>query len=138
MCELNDVKVVSLSFGTVESASRRQAATYCKANGALLVNSAGNDERDLTEYGHADDDDLIVVGASDYYDDKAYFSAYGERVDTLSLGLRYCTKIQANESTQILAGSYVDLWAPGYGRYYLFCYLSFFWKVSSFDLFLYG
>ncbi len=72
MCELSDVKVVSVSYSNPDSQSRRDAATYCKENGALMVNSAGNDNRNLD--GIADNDDLIVVAASDSNDNKASFS----------------------------------------------------------------
>jgi len=54
MCEKPDVKVASVSYSGVEQQSRRDAATYCKSQGALMVNAAGNDGYDLTQFGEAD------------------------------------------------------------------------------------
>jgi len=86
MCEKPDVKVVSVSYSGVEAQSRRDAATYCKTQGALMVNAAGNDGRDLSQFGEADADDLIVVGASTATDTKSGFSAYGRFIDVWAPG----------------------------------------------------
>lgn len=60
-----------------------------------MVNAAGNDGRDLTQFGHADNDDLIVVGATDTNDNKASFSAFGSFVDVFAPGTSiYTTKLQ--------------------------------------------
>ena len=72
MCEKPDVKVVSVSYSGPDSTSRTSAATYCKTQGALMVNSAGNDDRNIQ--GNADGDDLITVAASDSNNNKASFS----------------------------------------------------------------
>ena len=86
MCEKSDVKAVSVSYSGVEGQARRNAAAYCKTQGALMVNAAGNDGRDLTQFGDAGDDDLIVAGASTAQDNKSSFSAYGRFVDVWAPG----------------------------------------------------
>ena len=96
MCEQPDVKVVSVSYSGGHNPDRRAAAAYCKSQGALMVNSAGNDDVDRSNIGNADDDDLIVVGATDINDNKSSFSAYG---------------------------SYVDVWAPGYEKCFFRSYV---------------
>ena len=75
-----------MSYSGVEGSARREAATYCKTKGALMVNAAGNDERDLTTFGNADNDDLIVAGATTSSNTKSGFSAYGAFVDVMAPG----------------------------------------------------
>ncbi len=91
MCEKDDVKVVNLSYSGVEKAYRRDIATYCKEHGALLVNSAGNDSHDLSSYGNADDDDLIVAGSTDSQDEMASNTAKGDFVDVWAPGVEVFT-----------------------------------------------
>lgn len=106
MCEKTDVKVVSVSYSGVEGAARTQAATYCKENGALMVNAAGNDGRDLTQFGEADADDLIVAGASDSSDNKSGFSAYGRFVDVWAPGSNVWTTTTGNAYTYVSGTSF--------------------------------
>ena len=96
MCELSDVKVASVSYSGVEGSARRQAATYCKTQGALMVNAAGNDNRNLSQFGEADEDDLIVVAASTSSNDKSGFSAYGAFVDVWAPGSSVWTTTTGN------------------------------------------
>lgn len=120
MCELPDVRVVSVSYSGAESQSRRDAATYCKEHGALMVTAAGNDSRDLTVFGEADEDDLIVVGASTANDAKSGFSAFGSYVDvwapgssvwTTTLGGRYTAVSGTSFSCPIAAGLIALIWS---------------------------
>lgn len=120
MCELPDVKVASVSYAGVQSQTRRDAATYCKSHGALMVNAAGNDNRNLSPYGEADADDLIVVGASDANDEKSGFSAYGSFVDvwapgsavwTTTIGSTYAQVYGTSFSCPLVAGLIALIWA---------------------------
>ncbi len=120
MCEKSDVKVVSVSYSGVEGSTRRQAATYCKTQGALMVNAAGNDGRDLTQFGEADADDLIVAGASDNNDNKSGFSAYGAFVDvwaagsavwTTTTGSTYAPVSGTSFSCPLVAGLIALIWS---------------------------
>ena len=104
MCELSDVKVASVSYSGVEGSTRRQAATYCKTQGALMTNAAGNDNRNLSQYGDANTDDLIVVGASTSSNNKASFSAYGSFVDVWAPGQSVWTTTVGN-SYQAVSGT---------------------------------
>eukprot|EP00584_Thalassiosira_punctigera_P021774 CAMPEP_0172574180 /NCGR_PEP_ID=MMETSP1067-20121228/136568_1 /TAXON_ID=265564 ORGANISM="Thalassiosira punctigera, Strain Tpunct2005C2" /NCGR_SAMPLE_ID=MMETSP1067 /ASSEMBLY_ACC=CAM_ASM_000444 /LENGTH=607 /DNA_ID=CAMNT_0013366803 /DNA_START=80 /DNA_END=1906 /DNA_ORIENTATION=+ len=106
MCEKEDVKVVSVSYSGPETLSRRSAATYCKSQGALMVNSAGNDDRDLTQYGQADNDDLIVVGATTSSDFKSSFSAYGTYVDVWAPGISVYSTTRGGGYTYVSGTSF--------------------------------
>ena len=80
------VKVASVSYSGAEGILRREAATYCKGRGSLIVHAAGNLNDDLSEYGNADDDDLIVAGGTTVSNSKYALSNYGTFVDVMAPG----------------------------------------------------
>lgn len=80
----NGAKSVSASYGGVDSATVGTTGTYIKTKGALFLYAAGNDNRDLSGFSHAD---TIVVGASDQGDRKAGFSAFGRGVHVFAPGV---------------------------------------------------
>lgn len=86
----NGDKVASVSYSGVDSSSNLTTATYIRSLGGLLVWAAGNDNRNLT-FGNRDNDDIVVVGASDINDNKASFSAYGQFVDLVAPGVSVFT-----------------------------------------------
>ncbi len=91
-------RVASVSYSGVDTAGNLTTATYIKSLGGLLVWSAGNDNRDLT-LGNRDADDIIVVGATDSSDNKAWFSAYGPFVDVVAPGVGVMTTSSASNSS---------------------------------------
>ncbi len=90
-------KVASVSYSGVDSSSNLTTATYIRSLGGLLVWAAGNDGRNLT-FGNRDNDDLIVVGATDINDAKASFSAYGQFVDLVAPGVSVYTTDSSSDS----------------------------------------
>jgi thermitase len=70
----NGAKTVSASYSGVDAALVGTAGTVIKNTGSLFLYAAGNDNRDLTGFRHAD---TIVVGSSNESDEKSGFSAYG-------------------------------------------------------------
>ena len=94
----NGNKVASVSYSGVDSASNLTTATYIRSLGGLLVWAAGNDGRNLT-YGNRDNDDIIVVGATDINDNKASFSAYGQFVDLVAPGVSVYTTDSSSDSS---------------------------------------
>jgi PKD repeat protein len=90
-------KVASVSYSGPDSSSNLTTATYIKSQGGLLFWAAGNDSRNLT-YGNRDNDDLMVIGASDSTDSLAYFSAYGSYVDMIAPGQSVYTTDSGNDS----------------------------------------
>ncbi len=91
-------RVASVSYSGPDSSSNLTTATYIKSQGGLLVWAAGNDGRNLT-YGNRDDDDIIIVGATDSSDDLAYFSAYGQFVDLTAPGVNVYTTTSESSSS---------------------------------------
>lgn len=77
-------KVVSASYSGVDYEPIQTTGAYIRSIGSLYLYAAGNDSRDLSWF---DWNDVIVVGASTYGDDRAWFSAYGTAVDVFSPGV---------------------------------------------------
>lgn len=90
-------RVASVSYSGVDNQSNLTTATYIKDLGGLLIWSAGNDSRELT-LGDRDDDDIIVVGATDRNDRLAGFSAYGPFVDVVAPGVDVYTTNHSGNS----------------------------------------
>ena len=114
-------RVASVSYSGPDSSSNLTTATYIKSIGGLLVWAAGNDGRNLT-YGNRDNDDLIVVGATDSGDGLAYFSAYGQYVDVTAPGTSihttdsghnsdYASVSGTSFSTPLTAGLIALIWS---------------------------
>ena len=78
-------RVANVSYSGVNSSAVRSTGTQIKSMGGLLVWSAGNDGANLN-WGDRDNDDVIVVGATNQGDTKASFSAYGASVDLTAPG----------------------------------------------------
>ncbi|MFG0328808.1 MAG: S8 family serine peptidase [Phycisphaerales bacterium] len=90
-------RVASVSYSGVDNSSNLTTASYIKSIGGLLVWAAGNDGRNLT-FGNRDNDDIIVVGATDSNDNSSYFSAYGQFVDLTAPGSGVYTTDSGNDS----------------------------------------
>lgn len=98
-------RVASVSYSGPDSSSNLTTATYIKSIGGLLVWAAGNDNRNLT-LGNRDNDDIIVVGATDQNDAKASFSAYGQYVDLVAPGVSvYTTTSSSNSAYTAVSGT---------------------------------
>ena len=112
MCALSDVRAVSISYsGIHDDPLRRDEATFCKSQGALLFNSAGNNGANLganSVYptGDADLDDIIAVGSTTSSDAKSSFSAYGTLVDLYAPGSSVYTTMTGNGYTYISGTSF--------------------------------
>ncbi len=79
----NGATIVNTSFSGVDGSNVQTTGAYCKARGCLSFRSAGNDDRNLSGFDHAD---VVVVGASTPSDNKASFSAFGRGVDLTAPG----------------------------------------------------
>jgi hypothetical protein len=78
--------VASMSFYSDQvTAAERDAIDYCWAHGVLLVAAAGNDSSVLPYYPGAYEH-VLSVGASDYWDQRSWFSNWGTWVDVISPG----------------------------------------------------
>lgn len=103
-------RVISASWHGVESDCVLVTADYLRAHDALLVWITGNFGDNL-DWGPADDDNLIVVGATDIYDEHAIFgpgqsSGYGVSVDLLAPGKDlYCADIASDNAYTYVSGT---------------------------------
>ncbi|MEW6074117.1 MAG: S8 family serine peptidase [Planctomycetota bacterium] len=79
-------RVASVSYAGVEFLSNLSTATYIKSIGGLLVWGAGN-SGDYSNFSPRDADDILVVGATDEYDEHASFSVRGPFVDLVAPGV---------------------------------------------------
>ncbi len=88
------------------------------------MNSTGNENRDLSPHGHADDDDLIVAGATDINNAKSTFSDYGTYVDvwapgsnvyTANVGGGYTSVSGTSFSCPLTAGLIALIWSANPG-----------------------
>lgn len=79
----NGARVINCSYEGVNSASVQSTGEYVASLGAVLFWSAGNFQQNWTDFDHAD---VVVVGATDQFDARADFSAYGPGVDLFAPG----------------------------------------------------
>lgn len=77
-------KVTSHSYSGVDDPQIQTTAQFVRTKGSLLFYAAGNDNRNLSGFDHAD---AIVVGASGPDDKKAGFSAFGKAIDVFAPGV---------------------------------------------------
>lgn len=91
-------KVASVSYSGVSASSNRTVATQIRNMGGLLVWAAGNDGSRLN-WGHRDNDALIVVGATDSADRKASWSAYGPSMDVVAPGVDILSTYNSNDNS---------------------------------------
>lgn len=116
-------RVANVSYSGVDSSSVRSTATQIKNLGGLLCWSAGNDGRYL-DWGNRDNDDVIVVGATNANDQRSSFSAYGPSVDlmapgssvyTTSTGSGYGSVSGTSFSSPLTAGLIALMWSSNPG-----------------------
>lgn len=77
-------KVVSNSYASYTGSSVSQAAAYLRNKGGIFFCSAGNDGAQIASNADAN---VVVVGATDQYDARAYFSNYGSFLDLVAPGV---------------------------------------------------
>jgi subtilisin family serine protease len=96
-------KVINASWGSGKpSQSLKSAIKYAEQNGVLFVASVGNRSLDIEanpQYPASYSlDNIISVGASDSYDQLAYFSNYGgESVDLVAPGVKILSTVGKRE-----------------------------------------
>ncbi|MBC8406780.1 MAG: S8 family serine peptidase [Planctomycetes bacterium] len=80
----NGAKTISASYSGVEYSSVQTTGAYVRSLGGLYFYAADNND---TNHSSFDWDDVVVVGASDFTDGKAWFSSYGVAVDMTAPGV---------------------------------------------------
>jgi len=80
-------KIISLSLGGYgESELLHEAVKYAYDSGVLIVAAAGNDNTNMKFY-PAGYDEVVAVTATDEYDNKAWFSNWGDWVELAAPGV---------------------------------------------------
>ena len=101
----NGDRVASVSYSGVDDPGVRSTATYIKSINGLLVWAAGNESRNL-DWGDRDNDDVIVVGATDSGDNLSWFSNFGRSVDLVAPGSSvYTTSNSGDDSYGSVSGT---------------------------------
>jgi thermitase len=79
--------IISMSLGGYgESELLHDAVKYAYDHGVLLIAAAGNDDTDMKSYPAAYDE-VVAVAATDQYDNKAYFSNWGDWLELAAPGV---------------------------------------------------
>lgn len=91
----NGAKTISASYTGVENLSISTTGTYVRSQNGLYFYAADNYNQDHSSFDWAD---VVVSGATDWTDTKAWFSSYGLAVDCVAPG--------QDILTTLLGGSY--------------------------------
>jgi len=79
--------IISMSLGGYgDSELVHEAVKYAYDSGVLVVAAAGNDNTNMKSY-PAGYDEVIAVAATDQYDNKAYFSNWGDWIELAAPGV---------------------------------------------------
>jgi thermitase len=80
-------KIISMSLGGYgDSQLVHDAVKYAYSRGVLLVAAAGNDNTETKSYPAAYEE-VVAVAATDQYDNKAYFSNWGDWIELAAPGV---------------------------------------------------
>ena len=113
----NGAQTISASYSGVEYSSVQTTGAYVRSMGGLYFYAADNYDQNHSSFDWAD---VVVVGASDDNDDKAWFSSYGTAVDmtapgvyvwTTAMGGGYRSASGTSLSTPLANGVAALMWA---------------------------
>ncbi len=91
-------RVASVSYTGAQATSNLTTATYVRSLGSILAWAADNSSTDYS-FANRDDDDLIVVGATDSGDGLAWFSSFGSYVDLMAPGVDISTTSASDDQS---------------------------------------
>ncbi|MGI8923946.1 MAG: S8 family serine peptidase [Fimbriimonadales bacterium] len=106
----NGAKTISASFEGVSSTAVETTGRYIRARGALYLYAAGNDGANLSGF---DWPNVIVVGATNQFDNRASFSAYGRAVDVFAPGVSILSTYLPNSYSSLSGTSMATPMANG-------------------------
>jgi len=88
----NGAQIISMSYGGgFASQAEQDAVNYAFGRNVVLMASAGNSNLEDVEFYPAGLDNVVSVGASDDFDNRADFSNYGDWVDIAAPGVNTLT-----------------------------------------------
>ncbi len=98
--------VLNFSFGDyIHSNLLKDVIAFAYAKNVTMVSSAGNDNSDALHY-PSSFDEVISAGATDDFDRKATFSAYGQTVDVFAPGVNILTASRTGLGSAEFGGNY--------------------------------
>ena len=90
----NNVDVINMSLGGYGTSELvYNAVMYAIDLNIAVVVAAGNDNSDVTKYFPAQIEEVITVAAVDKYDQRAYFSNWGDSIDLAAAGVDVLSSI---------------------------------------------
>lgn len=103
----NGADVLSNSWGGWgRYQSLQNAINYAHNNGVLFVAAAGNSNSDCYNYSPAGLNNVVTVAATDYRDQKASFSSYGNSVEIAAPGVDILSLKSSGGSCNTVGGKY--------------------------------
>lgn len=107
----NGARIANISYsGVSTSTSVTSAANYMKSKGGLVFVSSGNTG---TDQGYAPNTSMIVVGATDNYDNRASWSSFGSFVSLTAPGAGIWTTRMGGAYAAVNGTSYASPVAAG-------------------------
>jgi len=101
----NGAKVLSISLvSSSDTLPLRSAVRYARQSGAIVVAASGNQGEQKKMY-PAGYDDVIAVGASDQWDQRASFSNWGDHLDLVAPGIAITTTTRGGGTWQFFGGT---------------------------------
>lgn len=98
--------VANMSLGGGKSRALDTAVNRAVKSGLHFAVAAGNDNRDACDYSPAGASEPITVGATNFYDERAYFSNKGKCVDVFAPGQDIkSTWIGSNVASRSISGT---------------------------------
>ena len=90
----NGVDVINMSLGGYGTSELiYNAVMYAMELNIVVVVAAGNDNDDVTKYFPAQIEEAITVAAVDRYDQRAYFSNWGDSIDIAAAGVEVLSSV---------------------------------------------
>ncbi len=86
----NGADIINMSLGgdaDPGDTAMKEAVQYAVKKGVTVVVAAGNESDDTMKYEPSNISDCVVVGAVDKYNDRAWFSNYGQTLDVVTPGV---------------------------------------------------
>ncbi len=84
----NGARVINLSWGGIGTCQIiKDALDYAHSKGCILVAAAGNSNQDVSNFFPANYEKAITVAATNYQDEKTFFSNYGTNIDVAAPGM---------------------------------------------------